>query len=53
MYEIGEKGMANNIFQELEAKLSKNSVHRVVVPLAANKAVVLAIKEALNKSIKE
>ncbi|MBQ3643278.1 MAG: hypothetical protein II961_01660 [Candidatus Riflebacteria bacterium] len=43
--------MANKVFQELEAKLPKNTNHRVVVPLAANEAVITAIKEALEKKL--
>ena len=43
--------MANHFFQELEAKLSRNTTHRVVVPLAANEAVSSAIKKALEKDL--
>ena len=43
--------MANNFFQELEAKLPKKTNHRVVIPLAANEAVAFAIKEALEKDL--
>ncbi len=43
--------MARKFFQDLEAKLPRNTKHKVVVPLAANKAVALALKEALDKNI--
>ena len=43
--------MARKFFQDLEAKLPRNTKHKVVVPLAANKAVALALKEALDKNL--
>ena len=41
--------MARKFFQDLESKLPRKTTHRVVVPLADNKAVAEAINKALDK----
>ncbi len=41
--------MSEIFFKNLEKKLSKNNNNRVIIPLAADKAVKYAIEDALNK----
>ena len=48
---FGDVMKKQNYFEELEARLNKSCNCKVVIPLADNEAVAIAIKEALNKKL--